>query len=85
MAFLDFIFGRPSKRVERNLYDPNQTNFLNNISGQIENILPMGLNNLQGLLGGMWPVSVMEKGLLVVWARMANNGPCASGQKPGFA
>jgi hypothetical protein len=40
---------------------------------------------LQGLLGGMWPVSVMEKGLLVVWARMANNGPCASGQKPGFA
>lgn len=52
MAFLDFIFGRPSKRVERNLYDPNQTNFLNNISGQIQNILPMGLNNLQGLLGG---------------------------------
>lgn len=50
MAFLDFIFGRPAKRVERDLYDRDQMNFLGNISGQVKDILPIGLQNLRNLL-----------------------------------
>lgn len=50
MAFLDFIFGRPAKRVERDLYDPRQMNLLGNLSGQIQDILPIGLQNLRNLL-----------------------------------
>lgn len=51
MAFLDFIFGRPAKRVERDLYEPGQRQLLGNLTSQVGNLLPMGLGNLQNILG----------------------------------
>lgn len=50
MAFLDFIFGKPSRRVEQDLYTPSQNQLLDQITAQIESIVPLGLQNNQNLL-----------------------------------
>lgn len=50
MALLDFIFGKPARRIERDLYTQPQNQLLDQVSNQINTILPLGLQNLQNLL-----------------------------------
>ena len=45
MAFLDYIFGTPTKRVEKDLFTPGQNQFLDRVTNQLETIVPMGLEN----------------------------------------
>lgn len=46
MAFLDYIFGTPTKRVEKDLFTPGQNQFLDRVTNQLETLVPMGLENL---------------------------------------
>lgn len=50
MAFLDFIFGKPARRIERDIYTQPQKQLLDQLSNQISTIVPLGLQNLQNLL-----------------------------------
>lgn len=46
MAFLDYIFGTPAKRVEKDLFTPGQNQFLDSLTNQLETLGPMALENL---------------------------------------
>lgn len=52
MAFMDFLFGKAAKTKTKPIYDPQQEAVLNQLLGGIQQQLPMGLQNLQDILGG---------------------------------
>jgi len=52
MAFMDFLFGKKAKTKTKPIYEPEQENLLNQILGSLTGQLPMGLQNLQNILGG---------------------------------
>lgn len=52
MAFMDFLLGKGEKTKTKPIYNPQQENVLNQLLGSISGQLPMGLSNLQNILGG---------------------------------
>ena len=52
MAFMDFIFGKRKKTKTRPMFLPQQQQILENITGALQEQLPVGLENLQAILGG---------------------------------
>lgn len=52
MAFMDFLFGKRSKKKNKPIYNPQQEDLLNQILGSLQGPLGSGLQNLQNILGG---------------------------------
>lgn len=53
MAFMDFLFGKGEKTKTRPIYNaPGQQDILGQLTGALGQQLPMGLGNLQNILGG---------------------------------